>query len=38
MQENKIGFIYTGVVGLYGFCFVDYGEKHKILDPTGEEP
>jgi len=37
-RQNKIGFIYTGTLGLYGFCFVDYGEKHEILDKNGEEP
>ena len=34
---NK-GFIYSGMLGLYGFAFVDFGNKHNIFDPNGEEP
>ncbi|KAL4459504.1 hypothetical protein ABPG74_018117 [Tetrahymena malaccensis] len=37
-RAKNIGFIYAGLLGLYGFCFVDFGEDHKILDPNGEEP
>jgi ubiquitin-activating enzyme E1 len=34
-RENNVGFIYAGNLGLYGFAFVDFGEKHKVLDLTG---
>ncbi len=37
-HKNKIGFIAAGNLGLYGYTFVDYGEAHRILDATGEEP
>ena len=36
-HENNKGFIYTLSLGLMGFIFSDFGEKHKILDKTGEE-
>ena len=36
-HNNKIGFIYAGSMGLYTYCFVDYGEKFTIRDPDGEE-
>lgn len=36
-REKNVGFIYAGNLGLYGFTFVDYGDKHKVLDPTGEQ-
>jgi len=29
-REKHIGFIYTGNLGLYGFAFVDFGEKHQV--------
>ncbi len=35
-RENGIGFIYTGSLGLYGFCFVDFGDEHTIVDKNGE--
>jgi len=37
-RERKIGFIYTGNLGLYGFAFVDFGNEHKVHDSTGEDP
>lgn len=30
------GFIYGGNIGLYGFLFVDFGEKHTVFDDNGE--
>lgn len=33
---KNLGFIYGGNLGLYGFTFVDFGEKHRIIDGTGE--
>jgi ubiquitin-activating enzyme E1 len=36
-REKNVGFIYAGNLGLYGFTFVDFGEKHKVLDATGEQ-
>lgn len=35
-RKNKVGFIYSGNLGLYGFAFVDYGEEHVINDKDGE--
>ena len=35
VREKHHGFIYGGNLGLYGFTFVDFGEKHKIIDGTG---
>ena len=26
-RNNKIGFIYTAELGIYGFCFVDFGDN-----------
>jgi hypothetical protein len=37
-HSRNIGFIIAGNLGLYGYSFVDFGEQHKIFDPTGEEP
>ena len=34
-RQKGVGFIYAGNLGLYGFTFVDFGEKHKVLDATG---
>ena len=31
------GFIWTGCLGLFGHAFLDYGEKHMIIDKNGEE-
>lgn len=36
-RERKIGFIYAGNLGLYGFTFVDFGDEHKVHDQNGEE-
>ncbi len=35
-HDHGKGFILAGGLGLYGFCFVDYGEKHPVVDPNGE--
>lgn len=35
-QEKPIGFIWAGQLGLYGFCFVDFGDNHLIFDRDGE--
>ena len=35
-RENKIGFIYAGLLGLYGYAFVDYGSEFIINDNNGE--
>lgn len=37
-RANKKGFIYSGILGLYGLCFVDYGDSHQVFDTNGEEP
>ena len=36
-HDSGVGFIYAGNLGLYGFTFVDFGEKHEVLDQNGEE-
>lgn len=36
-HEKNIGFILAGNMGLYGYTFIDYGDKHRVFDPTGEE-
>ena len=36
-HKNKIGFIYCLNLGLSGFIFSDFGEKHLINDYTGKE-
>ena len=36
-HENNKGFIYTFSLGLTGFVFSDFGEKHTIYDKNGEE-
>ena len=36
-HENNKGFIYTLSLGLTGFIFCDFGQKHLILDKTGQE-
>lgn len=35
-QEKPIGFIWNGSIGLYGWCFVDFGDSHAIFDKNGE--
>jgi len=37
-RSKGIGFIYSGNLGLYGFAFVDFGDKFKCFDANGEEP
>ena len=37
-RKNNIGFIYTALLGIYGFCFVDFGDKFYINDEKGEDP
>ena len=32
-----MGFIWTGVLGLYGFVFVDFGKNFKIFDKSSDE-
>ncbi|CAI2374261.1 unnamed protein product [Moneuplotes crassus] len=36
-RDLKRGFILAQSLGAYGYCFVDFGEKFKCLDRTGEE-
>ena len=36
-RENNIGLIYSATLGITGYCFVDFGEKHIIRDKNGEE-
>jgi len=37
-RNNRIGFIYTSELGIYGFCFVDFGNNFKVIDENGSEP
>lgn len=37
-RGKNIPFIFTGLLGLYGFCFLDFGDEHKITDPNGIAP
>lgn len=37
-RNNNIGFIYTSELGIYGFCFVDFGNNFKVIDENGAEP
>ena len=37
-RNNGIGFIYTALLGIYTFCFVDFGDKFYIDDERGEDP
>jgi ubiquitin-activating enzyme E1 len=32
--HNK-GFIFSGLLGLYGFTFVDFGQSHQVFDLDG---
>ena len=34
-RENNIGFIYTGIFGLSGFLFNDFGDKHLVYNQNG---
>lgn len=36
-RSKNVGFIYAGNLGLYGFTFVDFGDKHMVHDKNGEE-
>ena len=36
-RANKIGFIWAGALGLFGWTFVDFGDAHMIFDKDGEE-
>lgn len=35
-QAKPIGFIWTGSLALYGWCFVDFGPIHVVFDKNGE--
>ena len=37
-RKNNIGFIYTSELGIFGFCFVDFGDSFCVKDENGEEP
>lgn len=37
-REKAIGFIYGGVLGLYGFVFVDFGKSFIVSEVNSEEP
>jgi ubiquitin-activating enzyme E1 len=37
-RGKGIPFIFAGLLGLYGFCFLDFGDEHKIMDPDGFPP
>jgi len=35
-HDNKVGFILSETLGLAGYSFLDYGDKHLISDYNGE--
>ena len=37
-RNNKIGFIYTTLLGIYGFCFVDFDGEFLIKEENREDP
>ena len=37
-RQNNIGFIYTVELGIYGFCFVDFGDNFYVKDANGKDP
>ena len=37
-HANDIILLATGTYGLYGYCFADFGDNHKVSDPDGEPP
>ena len=37
-RKNNIGFIYTVELGIYGFCFVDFGDNFIVKDESGNDP
>lgn len=36
-REHNVGFISTGGLGPWGYCFVDYGNDHVVTDHDGEQ-
>lgn len=36
-HEKRIGYIQCETLGLLGYTFTDFGEKHPITDPDGEQ-
>ena len=37
-RKNNIGFIYTVELGIFGFCFVDFGDNFCVKDENGKDP
>mmetsp|Transcript_5740 Transcript_5740/g.4920 ORF Transcript_5740/g.4920 Transcript_5740/m.4920 type:complete len:337 (-) Transcript_5740:3134-4144(-) len=37
-QETPKGFVWAGLLGLYGFTFVDFGKEFEVIDKNGEDP
>lgn len=37
-RKNNIGFIYTVELGIFGFCFVDFGDNFIVKDENGKDP
>ena len=37
-RKNNIGFIYACELGIYGFCFVDFGDSFYVKDESGKDP
>lgn len=35
-EKKNIGFIVAGNLGLYGYTFVDFGDKFTVFDKNGE--
>lgn len=35
-RKNKVGFVLSETLGLFGYAFVDYGDEHIITDHDGE--
>lgn len=36
MREKNVATILTQTMGLYGYIFCDFGDKHQVIDPDGE--
>jgi len=36
MHKNEKSFFWTGSLALFGFLFVDLGDKHTVIDCSGE--
>jgi ubiquitin-activating enzyme E1 len=34
-HDNKVGFVLSECLGVFGYAFVDYGEKHFVSDADG---